>query len=149
MKKLFTPKTNKLIIDSDEFRLTAFIDDHDREKRLISNVYHGLNFSLQDTKTVSHAMVSYSGWRNFEYTYLFETILVRNSSFSAINTGRFILWNTTSGNIAKSYDVNLEHSSNYSLFITGAFKVYLNGTQNLFFIINQKVSLLLVCFLNI
>lgn len=148
-KKLFSSEANQLIIDSDEFRLAAFIDDRDREKRLISNVYHGLNLSLQDSNSVSHAIVSFSGWKNFEYTYLFKTNLVKNASTSANSTGKFIRWNTTSGNFSKSYDLNPEQSSGYNLFITAAFTVYLNGTQHLFFIMNNKVSLLIVCFQNV
>lgn len=140
VKKLFSPEARKLFVDSDEFRLTAFIDDRDHEKRLISSVYHGLNFSLQDTKTVSHTIVSYSDWQNSEYTYLFETNLAKNASISANSSGRFVLWNTTTGNIVKGYNVNMDHSSDYNLFITGAFNVYFNETQHLFFIFNGKVS---------
>lgn len=137
--KLFSTSTiQQSFVKSKELNLKAFIDDRNQEERLVSTVYHGLNFSLHDNKTFSHAMVSFSDWQNSNYTYLFET---NNASSAATNsTGRVWLWNATSGQLVKSYDITRDQSEKGgNLFITGAVKVYLNESERLFLFMNREL----------
>lgn len=83
-------------------------------------------------------MVSFSDWQNSNYTYLFET---NNASSAATNsTGRVWLWNATSGQLVKSYDITRDQSEKGgNLSITGAVKVYLNESERLFLFMNREV----------
>ena len=131
---LAKPVKPQLFIEDGDVRLVARVDDHFPEKRLTSNIYQGLNFTLMDTETQHLAMVTLSDAKNHESTFLFETMSSPNSADAKVDTRNWI-WNTDLGTFKDNFTVVQDADNSH--VIVSAFRVYINQAQQLFFLVGR------------
>ena len=92
------------------------------------------NFPLVDIESQHLVMVTLSNAKNRESTFLFETMSSPISANAKVDTRNWI-WNTDLGTFKDNVTVVQDASNSH--VIVSAFRVYINQTQQMFFLVGR------------